>query len=103
MPQPESCLELRDMRHTPLAKQGRSPTLQPTNSVLLPMRSRQRGRRLPKASVTKLVAGSASGSAPSFPARSANSSSTTSGFATSCAGSPSFADWVARKPPPPPA
>ncbi len=63
-----------------------------TNSVPPPMRSRQRGRRLPRANLTKLVAESASGSAPSSPARSGNSFSTTSDFATSCAGSPSIAD-----------
>ena len=44
------------------------------------------------ASVTTLVAWSASGSAPNFPTRSANSCSTTNGCATSCAGSPSIAE-----------
>ena len=46
----------------------------------------------PKARARRLVAGSASGSAPSFPTRSENSCSTTSGCATSCAGSRSTAD-----------
>ena len=49
----------------------------------------------PEASVTTLVAWSAGGSAPNFPTRSANSCSTTSGCATSCAGSPSIAERLA--------
>ena len=61
-----------------------------------PMPSRQRGRRLRKASAMTLVAGNASGSAPTFPTRSELSCSTTSGCATSCAGSSSIADRLAR-------
>jgi len=62
MPQQESCPELRDTRHTPLARPRRSPTLQPTNSVPPPMRSRQRGLLLRRARAIVLVGASAAGS-----------------------------------------
>jgi hypothetical protein len=86
MPQPESCPGLRDMRRTPLARPGRSPTLQPTNSVPLPMRSRQRGLLRRKARAIVLVGESAAGSVSGCRRRSAILCWMTSGCAMGSAG-----------------
>ncbi len=92
MPQPETCPEPPGTRHSPPGSPERSLTSQPTSSVRPRTRSRQSGRPPQTASGRKLVARSASGSATNLPARSETSSSTISGFATTCAGSPSCAD-----------
>ncbi len=98
MPQPESCPELRDTRHTPLARPGRSPTLQPTNSVLPPTRSRQRGLLLRRARGIVLVGASATGSVSGCRRRFAILCWMTSGCATGSVGRCSIASGpVARR------
>jgi hypothetical protein len=68
----------------------------PTSWGQRPTRSGPHARRLPRASARMLVAWSASGSVTSFPARSGNSCSTTSGCAIRSAGPSSAADQFAR-------
>src|SRR5712692_1686462 len=82
MPQQESCPELRDTRHTPLARPRRSPT----NSVPPPMRSRQRGLLLRRARASKPAVRSASGSANNFQTKFGSLYLTINGYAMMCAG-----------------
>src|SRR2546426_2391900 len=94
MPPPESCPELRDTRRTPLARPPRWPMLQPTNSVLPPTRSRQRGLLLQRARAIVLVGGSAAGSVSVYRWRFAISSWMTSGCATGSVGRCSIASGL---------
>src|SRR5947207_14576824 len=109
MPQPETCPELRDTRHTPLVRPRRSPTLQPTNSVPPRMRSRQRGLLLRRARAIVLVGASAAGSVSGCERRFATLCWLTSACAMGSVGRRSIASGPPRdhcptgqKPQPPP-
>src|SRR5262245_62022429 len=95
-PRPERCPAPPGKRLTPPVKPWRWLTSRRTNSVRRPTRSGPPARLLPKGSARRLVAGSAGGSAPSFPVRSGTSCSTTRGGAMRPAGPSLIADRPAR-------